>query len=168
MQRAAVTNISKAKYLPICSKYLPDFHITYIGWNIPYARQFLELPDASFNMFQKIMIGPGGTRFMKEVRKAGRSLFFWTINDDNTMRWCISKQVDGVITDDPRRYLELCRSYKGEKVRVTMKGWASFAFIKIMIPFYRILVQRRYGTNMSTGQVKQDILISRREHLSSD
>ncbi|KAH6722123.1 putative glycerophosphoryl diester phosphodiesterase [Leptodontidium sp. MPI-SDFR-AT-0119] len=148
-----------AKYLPICTKHLPDFPITHIGWNIPYARQFLEIPGISFNMLQRMMIGPGGDKFMKDVKKAGRALFLWTVNDDNSMRWSISKQVDGVITDDPKRYLELCRSYNGEKVSISLKGWSTFVFIKVLVPFFQLLVKYKYGTRMSTGRVKQDILI---------
>lgn len=104
---------------------------------------------------------------MKDVRKAGRSLFLWTVNDDNTMRWSISKHVDGVITDDPKRYLELCKSFEGKKVKIALKGWASFTFIKILIPFYRTLIQKRYGTKWGAGQVKQDILIAGRDYIGT-
>ncbi|KAL2073421.1 hypothetical protein VTL71DRAFT_10745 [Oculimacula yallundae] len=148
-----------AKYLPVCNKHLPGFPITHIGWNIPYARQFLEIPGISFNMFQRMMIGPGGQKFMKDVRKAGRSLFLWTVNDDNTMRWSISKGVDGVITDDPKRYLEICRSYNGEKVSMSLKAWTTFVLIKFGVPFYKLLVRYKYGAKMSMGRVKQDLLI---------
>ncbi|KAH7356898.1 putative glycerophosphoryl diester phosphodiesterase [Rhexocercosporidium sp. MPI-PUGE-AT-0058] len=148
-----------AKYLPICAKHLPGFPITHIGWNIPYARQFLEIPGISFNMFQRMMIGPGGGKFMKDVRKAGRALFLWTVNDDNSMRWSISKGVDGVITDDPKRYLELCEGYRGERVGVSWRGWSAFVLAKVMVPFFRLLVKYKYGTRMSTGKVRQDILI---------
>lgn len=96
---------------------------------------------------------------MKDVRKAGRALFLWTVNDDNTMRWSISKGVDGVITDDPKRYLELCESYRGEEVTISWKGWSTFVLIKFMVPIFRLLVKYKYGTRMSTGRVKQDILV---------
>ncbi|CZT08836.1 uncharacterized protein RCO7_03493 [Rhynchosporium graminicola] len=148
-----------AKYLPFCNKHLTEFPIAHIGWNIPYARQFLEIPGISFNMFQRMMIGPGGEKFMRDVRKAGRSLFLWKINDDNAMRWSISKGVDGVITDDPKRYLEICRSYDGEKVGISLRGWSTFVLIKFMVPFLHLLVKYKYGTRMGTGKVKQDILV---------
>ncbi|XMA13284.1 hypothetical protein WAI453_006075 [Rhynchosporium graminicola] len=148
-----------AKYLPVCNKHLTEFPIAHIGWNIPYARQFLEIPGISFNMFQRMMIGPGGEKFMRDVRKAGRSLFLWKINDDNAMRWSISKGVDGVITDDPKRYLEICRSYDGEKVGISLRGWSTFVLIKFMVPFLHLLVKYKYGTRMGTGKVKQDILV---------
>ncbi|CAL3972608.1 hypothetical protein PZA11_004319 [Diplocarpon coronariae] len=153
-----------AKYIPVCDKHLPGFPITHIGWNIPYARQFLDVPGISFNMFQKMMIGPGGERFMKDVRKAGRSLFLWTINDDNSMRWCISKQVDGVITDDPKRYLEICKIYNGEKVKISLKQWSTLMLIKVMSPIFRVLVEKKYGIGMSSGQVKRDIAMGGQEH----
>ena len=110
-------------------------------------------------MFQKMMVGPGGSKFMKDVKKAGRALFLWTVNDDNSMKWSISKQVDGVITDDPKRYLELCRDYHGETVSVSLKGWSTFVIIKFMVPFFQLLVKYKYGTRMSKGRVVQDALI---------
>ncbi|KAH7407512.1 putative glycerophosphoryl diester phosphodiesterase [Cadophora sp. MPI-SDFR-AT-0126] len=157
-----------AKYLPICNEYLPGFSITHIGWNIPYARQFLEIPGVSFNMFQKMMVGPGGNKFMKDVKKAGRALFLWTVNDDNSMKWSISKQVDGVITDDPKRYLELCRDYNGEEISISLKGWSTFIIIKFMVPFFQLLVKYKYGMRMSKGIVKQDILLGGRDHERTD
>jgi hypothetical protein len=33
-------------------------------------------------MFQKIMIGPFGEAFLRDVRKAKRSIFLWTVNDE--------------------------------------------------------------------------------------
>lgn len=51
----------------------------------------------------------------------------WTVNDPRRMEWCIRQNlghprrgsevsgpalIDGVITDDPRLYLEVCESYE--------------------------------------------------------
>ncbi|PBP17807.1 putative glycerophosphoryl diester phosphodiesterase, partial [Diplocarpon rosae] len=153
-----------AKYIPLCNKHLPGFPITNIGWNIPYTRQFLEVPGISFNMFQKMMIGPSGQKFMRDARKAGRSIFQWRINDDNSMKWCISQQVDGVITDDPKRYLEICQMYNGEKVKISLKQWGTLMFIKLMAPSFRVLVEKKYGIGMSSGQVQRDIAMDGREY----
>ena len=34
------------------------------------------------------------------------------------MKWSIRKQVDGVITDDPKMFLDVCKKYRGEKPRL--------------------------------------------------
>ncbi|KFY64419.1 hypothetical protein V497_01705 [Pseudogymnoascus sp. VKM F-4516 (FW-969)] len=104
-----------AKFLPICSHYLPGFPITHIGFSISYARQFLKVPNVSFNMLQKIMVGPWGDRFLAECKALNRPVFLWTVNEEKWMKWCINKGVDGVITDDPKKYLEIADGHDEKK-----------------------------------------------------
>ena len=106
-----VLGIWAAKYLPLCTHHLPGFPISHIGFSTCYARQFLKVPNVSFNMLQKVLFGPIGANFIHDVREAGRQLFIWTVNDDNMMRWGIQKEVDGVITDDPKRFKEICDNW---------------------------------------------------------
>jgi len=77
--------------------------MVHIGFSISYAREFLKVPNVQFNMLQQIMVGPCGSKLLKDIRKARRSIFLWTVNEEKTMKWCISKGVDGVITDDPKK-----------------------------------------------------------------
>ncbi|GKT90757.1 glycerophosphoryl diester phosphodiesterase [Colletotrichum tofieldiae] len=70
-------------------------------------------PNLSFNMFQKALVGPVGKRFIGDVKKADRRLFVWTVNDEEWMEWSIRAGADGVITDDPELFLEVCRRWKG-------------------------------------------------------
>jgi phosphatidylglycerol phospholipase C len=121
-------------YLPICQKYLPLYPITHIGYSLSRARKYLKFPGVCFNMFLWVLIGPFGSKFMRDVRVANRPLFVWTVNNDEMMRWCIKKDVSGVITDNPKRFLDICKSYKGEKVRVPWKIWANVLFIAICEP----------------------------------
>jgi phosphatidylglycerol phospholipase C len=100
---------------------LPGYPIAHIGFFIPYARKFLNTPGVSFNMFQRILIGPLGDAFLRDVKKARKSIFVWTINDEETMKWSIYKEVDGVITDDPKKYLKIRETYQGEEVSLYLK-----------------------------------------------
>ncbi|KAG9249003.1 PLC-like phosphodiesterase, partial [Calycina marina] len=97
-----------AAFVPICQKYMPTYPITHIGWDIAYARQFLRVPGVSFNMFHQVIPGPIGKAFLRDIRIHQRTILLWVINDTKWMKWCISKKVDGVITDDPKKYLEVC------------------------------------------------------------
>ncbi|KAE8445693.1 hypothetical protein EG329_012991 [Mollisiaceae sp. DMI_Dod_QoI] len=106
MLARTMEEVEAAKYVPLCQKLLPGYPIAHIGWNIAYAHQFLRVPNVNFNMLQPAMLGPCGSSFMRDVQKANRSLFLWTVNDERAMKWCLSKQIDGVITDDPKKYLE--------------------------------------------------------------
>jgi len=67
----------------------------------------------------------------------------WTINNENTMKWCISKGVDGVITDDPKKYLRVLKDYTGEKVRLTVQMLASVVWINVLMAIFGPFLQRR-------------------------
>jgi hypothetical protein len=110
-----VLGIWAVKFLPLCQTYLPSFPISHIGFSTCYARQFLKVENCSFNMLQKVLLGPIGANFIKDVRKAGRQLFVWTVNDENLMKWSIQRYVDGVITDDPKKFKEVCDNYDGHE-----------------------------------------------------
>jgi len=101
-----------AAYMEVCKRYLEDFPIAYIGFSLFFARSFLKVPNINFNLFQRVLVGPMGNRFMKAARKAGRVLLVWTVNDEEWMEWSIRKEVDGVITDDPKKFLEVCKRHE--------------------------------------------------------
>lgn len=97
----------------LCDYYLPGFPITvrlktlvslskrliwdianrfwcggqHIGLSIPHAREFLKHPGVSFNLFYPILSGKKGAKFMKDARAAGRNIYAWTVNDEQTMRY---------------------------------------------------------------------------------
>ena len=98
--------------MKVCRKFLPGFPITYIGFSIVYARQYLKVPNVSFNMLQKALVGGCGTRFIQDAKAAGRPIYVWTVNEEEQMEWSIEQGVDGVITDDPKLFLDVCERYK--------------------------------------------------------
>lgn len=104
-----------ANYMRRCSSHLPDFPVTYIGWSLPYAWQLLKHANVSFNLLQKILVGPFGTRFLRAAEARGRQVFVWTVNEVEWMEWSIRKGgISGLITDDPELYLEVCRRYEND------------------------------------------------------
>jgi len=144
-------------YLPLCTKYLPGYPITHIGFSIGYARQFLKVPNVSFNMLQKIMIGPFGNAFLRDVKKAKRSIFLWTVNDEKWMKWSIQKEVDGVITDDPKKYLEVCENYEGEKVHLPLHSWAPMIWFNMMLAMFSLLFRFKYGFRVDMGKIRKSL-----------
>jgi phosphatidylglycerol phospholipase C len=99
----------------------------------------MPVPNLGFNMNQKALIGPPGRYFLREVQRADKQLFVWTVNEERWMEWCIRKNlgrrrrrpgqkfegevvskmrgdalIDGVITDDPLLYLKVCERYEDE------------------------------------------------------
>lgn len=128
----------------------------HIGVSIPYARQFLKVPNVSFNLHHKIMAGPGGSRFLRDAKAAKRSILLWTVNEVSWMKWSIGKEVDGVITDDPKTYLEVSKNFTGEKTQVPWKEWGSVILINILarIFFGLFFRSKKYGVSANMPKIK--------------
>ncbi|OAQ80925.1 transcriptional activator protein acu-15 [Purpureocillium lilacinum] len=170
-----------AALIEAASETLPAFTLAHIGYSLSYARHFLPVPGLSFNMAQAALLAPlRGRAFMRALRARGRSLFVWTVNTERGMEWCIRQNtslptpkksqtqdqnaaanaatllgprlVDGVITDDPKLYLAVCRRFEDqldgrtrptrpatarETVRFVMHVIARQLFFKCMFVYRR-------------------------------
>lgn len=111
-----VLGIWTAKFLPLCLEYVPGFPIMNIGFSVFYSRHFLEIENVSFNMLFPQLIVPPGPGFRREVQQRyKRPLVSWTVNRKTIMKWCIRNRLDGVITDDPKLFLQLRDTCASEK-----------------------------------------------------
>ncbi|KAI9892030.1 MAG: hypothetical protein M1814_002225 [Vezdaea aestivalis] len=138
-----------AKLLPFCVKYLPGYPITHIGFCVTYARQFLQIPNVSFNMLQKAMMSPRGLRFMRDVQKAGRPLFLWTVNEEDMMKWSIRKHVDGVITDDPEKFRKVVKNYsETEELSISWSSTVDAYRINFFVVLFGWFFHMRHGTRV--------------------
>ncbi|PQE21030.1 glycerophosphoryl diester phosphodiesterase protein [Rutstroemia sp. NJR-2017a WRK4] len=154
-----------AKYLPLCATYLPEFPIAHIGFSIAYAREFLQVPNVHFNMLRQIMVGPYGAKFLSDTKKANRSMFIWTVNKEQWMRWCISKGVDGVITDDPKKYLEVCDDYdsaESKRSGFSFVDWMSIILLNLLAMLFSWLFRCRYGFRVDQTKVREGYESSKR------
>ena len=146
-QNRVVLGIWAAKYLPLCVQYLPKYPVAYIGFSTCYARQFLNVPNVGFNMFAKTLYGPIGRRFIRDVQGAQRPLYLWTINEANIMKWSILRGVDGVITDDPKLFNDVCDSFdpdtEGSNVRITLAQWLYTFWLYILVAIFSIPMKHR-------------------------
>ncbi|KAH8893413.1 glycerophosphoryl diester phosphodiesterase [Thozetella sp. PMI_491] len=101
-------------YLSLCQEYFPGFHAAFIGSALVFAFPLLKKPSIDFNIFQKVLPGPLGSHFLAAAKKAERNVYVWTVNQEEWMEWSIRKEVDGVITDDPKLYLEVCERWEDD------------------------------------------------------
>ena len=137
-----------AKYLPLCAEYLPSFSITNIGFSTTYARQFFRTPNISFNMLlQTLRIPYFGSSFIKEARQKGRPVYTWTVNEEDKMRWTIREGLDGVCTDNPKRFLEVCDEWEQgyQVVNISRKEWMMIAWIQLMICIFATIFWWKHG-----------------------
>jgi phosphatidylglycerol phospholipase C len=89
--------------------------MTLISFDLTYARQYLHTPNISFNVNQRILMGPFGRGFLEDARAANAKVYLWTVNAPNLMRWGIRRGVEGIITDDPALYKRVCEVWERER-----------------------------------------------------
>lgn len=123
--------------IPPVLKHLPGFPVSHIGFSTIYANQFFKVPNVSFNMFFATLYTYMGRRFIKKCKENGRPVFAWTVNEEDKMRWSIKKQLDGVITDDPKLFLEVCEEYDQSNPRA---GLSVRSFLQVVKMWVMLLV----------------------------
>ena len=63
------------------------------------------------------------------------------------MRWSINKEVDGVITDDPKRFLEVCKEWEDlgrRDVVLSWPRWGQVLWIYFMVCLFHVIFQLKY------------------------
>jgi phosphatidylglycerol phospholipase C len=113
--RRVILGCWSARYLPLRAQYLPRYSMTLICFDLGYARQFLQIPRVFFTVNQLVLMGPLGRGFLEEARAANRRVYLWTVNSPSMMRWAIRHEVDGVITDEPAQFKQLCEGWGKEQ-----------------------------------------------------
>jgi phosphatidylglycerol phospholipase C len=141
-------------------KLLPGFPLAYIGVDLTYASCLFAVPNMNFNLLQQSLTGPCGSRFLRKAKRHARAVFVWTVNEESWMEWSIRKELDGVITDDPKLFLEVCDRWKEDNcvnkspgrtaVKRRSTRWTAKQMMQVLI-FYMLLaiylpiVTLRYG-----------------------
>ncbi|KAK4546779.1 hypothetical protein LTR36_001511 [Oleoguttula mirabilis] len=143
-----VLGIWAAKYLPLAQKYLPGYPVMHIGFSTSYARHFFTVPHVGFNMLFPTLVAPGGKRFMREAREHGRQVLAWTVNKEDRMEWCIRRELDGVLTDDPKHFLEVCEKFDEQTpeamMPMTLKGYFEAFRIWIWVMIALLFFGKRF------------------------
>jgi hypothetical protein len=135
-----------AKYLPLCSRYLPGFPVSHIGFSTLVASYFFTVPNISFNMAQAVLMTPWGKAFICKAQCDGRPVYAWTVNDEARMRWGIRQGLDGVITDDPKLFLEVRKSWhEGTKDGLRVKDHLDIVRVNFFAFIYSILFWAMFG-----------------------
>jgi phosphatidylglycerol phospholipase C len=141
-----VLGLWAVKYLAPAQQYLPGFPMMHIAFSATYARQFLEVANVGFNMMFYALLMLGGKRFLRDAQEAHkRKVLSWTINGEDHMKWCIRKGIDGVVTDEVEKYLEVAERFDEDRekepflpveLKVLWAAFKSFVWVKILLVFY--------------------------------
>jgi phosphatidylglycerol phospholipase C len=108
-------------------------------------------------MLQKIMMGPFGAKFLADAKAADRQVFLWTVNEKNMMRWSIRKEVDGVITDDPKKFKDVCDDWDEDEAD-EMMTWRQFFFIlwiQLLVAIFGSMFRLKYREGVSSYSTRE-------------
>lgn len=156
-----VLGVWAAKYLPLCSRHLPGFPVTYIGFSISYASCFFAVPNVSFNMLQAVLMTPWGKAFIRKAHCNNRPVFAWTVNESRRMKWDIRHQLDGVVTDDPKLFLEVRKGWhEGMKEGLGLVTWLDVLRINIFALIFGVLLRLKYGVDVGRPLARPRIEIA--------
>jgi hypothetical protein len=92
-------------------------------------------------------MGPIGAAFLRKAKKLNRPVFAWTVNDANRMRWGIKKGLDGIITDDPEKFLQICEDWDGRETEVSLgfRDWFAVLRLQVLVLMFVSFFLWRFG-----------------------
>ncbi|KAI6092250.1 PLC-like phosphodiesterase [Hypoxylon rubiginosum] len=105
------------EYVKLTQSLLPNFPIAHVGVSTEYARALADnISGLRISLLAHALATPVvGKRFVRRMRRTGHPVYAWTVNDEDWMRWAIGARLDGVITDDPKLFLDVCRRVAAEE-----------------------------------------------------
>lgn len=120
----------QASFLQAARSQFPTYPLAHISASLLYSHHFLKVPNLGFNLNQNTLVGPSGKLFLRELQRTDKLAMTWTVNQPRRMEWCLRQNlghptrhsrnvqgpplIDGVITDNPRLYLEICQKFEDE------------------------------------------------------
>ena len=126
------TDTLQLKFLPLCTTHAPAFPIAHIGFSHTLARRFLAHPHVHLNFFiWALLTPPLGRRLIRRAKARGRAVFAWTVNDACQMRFCVREGLDGVVTDDPAKFLAVRKAWLAAGRRGEVEqgiAWRTYGF----------------------------------------
>jgi phosphatidylglycerol phospholipase C len=105
-------------------------------------------------MLLPILMAPGGRKFLVDARKAQKPVLAWTVNETKKMEWCIRRRLDGVITDDPKLFLDVCKRYDD---RVAEESFGFAMWIEVLRIWFLATLFGFLYRNRFAGRTKSQI-----------
>jgi phosphatidylglycerol phospholipase C len=108
-------------------------------------------------MLQGALMGSAGASFLRKAKTLKRPVFAWTVNDAKSMRWCISEELDGVISDEPKDYLDVCRQWQRREDVPTYSLVEKFGTFRLrcLLVVYSWWYRWKYGGTMDKRFVQK-------------
>ncbi|KAL4883582.1 PLC-like phosphodiesterase [Aspergillus karnatakaensis] len=139
-----VLAVWKGEWISICRQHMPGFQNAVTTFSPKYASAMLEVPNVHLSLFNHGFATNRGSRIRQSAKGNSRMIFSWSDNEDIWMARSIQNDIDGVITDDPNRFMELCGRWGEEGVRDkaskrTMGQKVQWVLLNVLILVYEVV-----------------------------
>lgn len=107
----------------------------------------MTVPNVSFNMYQAALMLPWGRAFVRKAQSDGRPVYAWTVNEERRMRWDIRHGLDGVVTDDPKLFVEVRKGWhEGMKNDIGLWMWLDVLRANLFVMIFSLFLRLRHGS----------------------
>ncbi|CAB4377656.1 PLC-like phosphodiesterase [Rhizophagus irregularis] len=88
-------------FLERARKVLPEFPVSFISSDINEAREDFFDKVENYNIEYPFILSDK-TGFVNLIKRKGRNLFVWTVDDTNDIKKCVEfGEIDGILSDNP-------------------------------------------------------------------
>lgn len=118
-----VLGIWRTDVLKAAIKDAPELPVVFIGISRSMASWFMKHEQVvGISLHYVALSVPGGAAIIKEARQKGRLVYAWTVNSPKVMKWAVTADVDGVITDYPDRFAKLLNGISEDEIKSVYSG----------------------------------------------
>jgi phosphatidylglycerol phospholipase C len=94
-------------FLPYAKARLPYCRRSFIGYSPYIARKYFWADCDAFSVAFDALATSDGQKFLAECKAAGKNIMVWTVNEPEHMMEAVRWQVNGIITDATKTWLDL-------------------------------------------------------------
>ncbi|KAJ7590620.1 PLC-like phosphodiesterase [Mycena floridula] len=136
-------------FLEPAKEVLPYLSRSYIGSNLEVARKWFWKDCQVFSIKFAVLASSDGAKFRKEAKEQGKRVMVWTVNEPDEMMEAVRWDVNTIITDHTRRWLDLRSKLESDYEKLTAQH--SRLFLWTTLKFYPPFLwtdQRREQRNL--------------------
>ena len=98
-------------------------------------------------------------------------MMVWTVNDEYMMKWAIKKGLDGVISDEPQKFLAVVEGWKrGEReMKLTMRQVFLLAWYNLMVMIFGLVFWWKHGrkTQIPPTPIRKEINLDEKDRTET-
>ncbi|KAJ6547631.1 PLC-like phosphodiesterase [Mycena capillaripes] len=123
------------RFIQPAKDILPYCRRSCISFSLWIAKRYLWNDVDCVSIWYNALMSREGERFREDVKKSGKKLMVFTVNEPEHLSEMVRWEVDAIITDVPNRWLEM-RSALEKNYETTMLKYKSRMFLYTRLSFY--------------------------------